>query len=260
MQSFAQTRDKIGWMATKVENQRIRFVWRRFEKRLEIEHARNLAFDRAHDTDTAEEVQLTDAGVSADQSLRGNAVYRPVWESHFHGALASLGIDFDGFTFVDVGSGKGKLLLLASDYPFAQIVAVEYAPGLHAVARRNIAVYRSSRQRCQTIESVLADALHYELPRGPIVCFMFNAMESAALKAWLERTDEDLGGRSEPAYLVYSNLRSIREAGDAFPVVRRLRYLKRTSKLLVLVNEAGIGEGGAISREPMSEALSGSTG
>jgi hypothetical protein len=240
LKSFWNAPGKTQWIATKIQNQRSAFIWRRFEERLHVEQRRNLAFDREHGTDTAAEMRLTDAGLPADQSVRGNVVYRPVWEADFHAALASLDIDFEGFTFVDVGSGKGKLLLLASDYPFARIIGVEFAPALHDIACRNIGVYGSPRQRCKAIEAVLADALRYELPRGPIVCLMFNAMNPATLKAWLKRVEADLSARRSPAYIVYGNLRSVREAGSAFSDVGGLQRLKRSPKLLVLANDAGM--------------------
>jgi tRNA1(Val) A37 N6-methylase TrmN6 len=50
--------------------------------------------------------------------------------------LALLPINLDDYTIVDIGSGKGKLLLLASNYPFRRIIGVEYAPLLHEIAKK----------------------------------------------------------------------------------------------------------------------------
>ncbi len=238
LKAFFESKDKVRWISTKIENQQRLYIWRKFEKRLKQEHLINEAFDRRHGTDTAEEVLLTAAGVPQDQSARGNTVYRPVWETEFHSSLAALGISFDGFSFVDVGSGKGKLLLLASDYPFARIVGVEYAPGLHAVAVENILRYRSSTQRCHTLEAVLADALRYRLPDGPIVCYIFNAMDPASTAKLMELVDEDLGSRGAPAFVIYGNLRHVREIADGFDSVKKLRSLVRKPNLLVFGNAA----------------------
>ena len=38
------------------------------------------------------------------------------------------------YTFLDIGSGKGRVLMLASDAPFRHIVGVELSPALTAIA------------------------------------------------------------------------------------------------------------------------------
>ena len=45
------------------------------------------------------------------------------------------------FTFIDLGSGKGRVLLMASDYPFKKIIGVEFMPELHRAAQENITGY-----------------------------------------------------------------------------------------------------------------------
>ena len=171
--SFTTANDKPQWIANKIATTLYtvdqRRMWRRFGKELRKQQLVNQAFDRRHGTDTAGEIDLVETGVSAEDAARGNAVYRPVWESDFRAALVALKTTFDGFTFIDIGSGKGKLLMLASDYSFAKIIGVEYSPGLHAIAQNNIARYRSPTQRCNALESILGDALKYRLPEGPLV-------------------------------------------------------------------------------------------
>ena len=56
--------------------------------------------------------------------------------------------DFRDFIFIDLGSGKGRALLMASDYPFRRIVGVELLPQLHRAAQDNLTKYRSETQQC----------------------------------------------------------------------------------------------------------------
>jgi hypothetical protein len=49
------------------------------------------------------------------------------------------------FTFIDLGSGKGRALLMASAYPFKRIIGVEFMPELHRVAQENIRKYTEHR-------------------------------------------------------------------------------------------------------------------
>src|SRR5579883_1856526 len=45
----------------------------------------------------------------------------------------------EGFTFIDLGCGKGRALIVATEFPFRAICGIEYSDELAAVARRNAA-------------------------------------------------------------------------------------------------------------------------
>jgi len=119
--------------------------------------------------------------------------------------MASLPIQFDQFTFVDLGSGKGRTLLMASEYPFRKIVGVELIAELHRAAEENIGEYRSRSQRCVQIESVLADAREFELPEEPLVLYLFNPLSEQALSDALQRLERSLLQTPRPVWVVYHN-------------------------------------------------------
>src|SRR5713101_6823082 len=54
--------------------------------------------------------------------------------------LASL--EAERFTFVDIGCGKGRILLSALALPFRRIVGVEFSPVLCRIAEKNVASAR----------------------------------------------------------------------------------------------------------------------
>ncbi|HSS98535.1 MAG TPA: hypothetical protein VLK33_15975, partial [Terriglobales bacterium] len=88
------------------------------------------------DYDWDHRVDTTGATVGWRERLLGtlHSPYQPTESALFHEMLDSLKIDFREFTFIDLGSGKGRTLLMASDYPFRRIIGVELFPALHAVA------------------------------------------------------------------------------------------------------------------------------
>ena len=63
-----------------------------------------------------------------------------------------------------MGSGKGRVLLCASDFPFQRLIGVEYDERLHTVAQRNAEIYRSAKQRCHNFEWILGKAEEFALP------------------------------------------------------------------------------------------------
>ena len=52
--------------------------------------------------------------------------------------MSSLKLDFQEFTFIDIGSGKGRVLMMAADYPFRRILGIELLPDLHRAAQENL--------------------------------------------------------------------------------------------------------------------------
>jgi len=50
--------------------------------------------------------------------------------------MQAMPIDLSKFTFIDLGAGKGRALLMASDYLFQKIIGVEFMPELHHARRK----------------------------------------------------------------------------------------------------------------------------
>jgi hypothetical protein len=230
---FRQADRKMAWLADE-------WYWRYFTFRHKKQIPINLAFDREHGVETAVELPLESAGVPLDEVERGNGVYRPLTESLFRTSLASINIDAGRFTFVDVGSGKGKVMFMAADLPFKCVVGIEYALGLHEVAVRNIAVYHSRTQKCMDIRSVHADALHYELPAGPLVLFTFNALAKEIMGELLTKLDGDAAAQADrPLIFIYTNLRKVAEVGDVFDRLQNLHVIRRSRNYVVIANDSG---------------------
>ncbi len=206
---------------------------RRWARELPRQEAADRAFDAYYGTETAGEELLQNLGIAAGDVARGNGRYRPVWADVFHQALAALGLDCERFTFVDYGSGKGKALLLASDYPFEEIIGIEYSPELQRIAERNIERYRGREQRCYQLRSICADALRFEPPNKPLVCFFFNPFDDDTMRAVLERLGESARSSRREIYLVYTNMRNVREHEDVLIEHEDLVLLSREERYLV---------------------------
>ena len=152
-------------------------------------------------------VNTTSGTVGWRERLLGSfhSPYQPTEPSLFHEMMASLPIDFDGFTFIDLGSGKGRTLLMASHYPFRRIVGVELIAELHRAAEENIRKYQNPAQRCRQIESIAADARKYEFPAEPLVLYLFNPLPERALGEVLEQLQKSLARTPRPVWVVYHN-------------------------------------------------------
>ena len=182
----------------------VRNLWD-FVRESTPEHRRQRYGDMEYDWE--HRVNTTSGTVGWRMRLLGlfHSAYQPTEPALFREMMASLPIEFDEFTFVDLGSGKGRTLLMASEYPFRKIVGVELLAELHRAAEENIRDYRSPTQRCPQIEAVLADAREFELPTEPLVLYLFNPIRERALSEILERLRKSVEQAPRPVWVVYHN-------------------------------------------------------
>ena len=107
-------------------------------------------FDRRFNVDTCysedeDRIQTDDSDIYFD--------YDPVKVSTFTKAIQCLKIRYEDFTFIDIGAGKGRALLMATSYPFKEIIGVEMFPYFKDIAERNIVAYRNAEQNVTTSKS-----------------------------------------------------------------------------------------------------------
>jgi SAM-dependent methyltransferase len=156
-------------------------------------------------------VNTTSGAVGWRDRLLGvfNSPYQPTERELFHEMMDALAqhanINFSDFTFIDLGSGKGRTLLMASDYPFRRIVGVELLPTLNEIAQQNLAQYRSESQKCFAMESICTDATTFILPNGALVIFLFNPFPESGLRSALANLENSLDAHPRPTYVVYHN-------------------------------------------------------
>lgn len=129
--------------------------------------------------------------------------YEPVPVADFHALLAAIPEELDPFTFVDAGAGMGRAMMLASLYPFKQVVGVEVSRALCEIASSNLAAWRKRNgTRCNDLRVVNADAAAYAYPAGSLVVFLYNPFGAVTLARTIERL---LEGRApqDRIYIVY---------------------------------------------------------
>jgi SAM-dependent methyltransferase len=187
------------------------------------EHQRS-EFDAAYGVETNEGARgrtyLSDLEIPSANWIYG-VDYIAIEPERFRALLSQLLIRFEDFTFVDFGSGKGRALLLAAEFPFKKIVGVEFAPELDAVAQQNIKNYRNPGRRCMAIESVCMDFSGYELPGGPCVFYFYNPCEGRVLAKTLENIRKSLEKEPRTIYALYvapAHEEMLRSAGFLIPV------------------------------------------
>jgi SAM-dependent methyltransferase len=126
-------------------------------------------------------------------------------------------------TFVDVGAGMGRVVLLAARRPFRAVVGVELSPALAEVARDNLARAEDPRRVARSVRIVRADAARWALPRGDLVVYLYNPFRAPVLATLLTRLRRDPERR---VVLLYHTPveRSAIDADDGFRLVADLGF------------------------------------
>lgn len=135
-------------------------------------------FDRQFGIDTSGWLMPAELGLDAAQANP----YDPMPVRIAEYLLGKVATSTPGFTFVDLGAGKGRVLLLASRYPFGRLVGVELSTDLCRIARTNIAAFARHVPQAARIEIANMDAAAYPIPAGPCVIFLFNPFGSDVMQ------------------------------------------------------------------------------
>jgi len=163
-------------------------------------------FDLKHGVETDGDIggwtYLSDLNIPSTNWIYGRN-YAAIEPQRFFWILSSLEINFKDFVFVDFGSGKGRALLMASEFPFRRVVGVEFSPELHAIAQGNIRKYETRQQQCKFVDSVCMDFVDFKLPLEPCVLFFFDPCEGKVLAHALENIRRSLQERFRTIYLIY---------------------------------------------------------
>ncbi|UWZ82962.1 class I SAM-dependent methyltransferase [Occallatibacter riparius] len=108
-------------------------------------------------------------------------------------------------TFIDVGAGMGRAVLLAAEMPFRQVIGVELHPALVRTARRNVAVWRKAGRVKVPVRVVQADAAEFAFPAEPTVLFLFNPFGAVVMRRLLKRLARAFAERPGALDVLYVN-------------------------------------------------------
>lgn len=138
--------------------------------------------------------------IEADSKLGGH-LYQPSSSVIFGKAMNALAFNFTDKVFLDIGSGKGRALILAAEAGFKKVIGVEYATELNDMAHVNI---EKVRDRFPDTEFVLheGDALQFDIPEEVDVIYLFNPFDEQAVRGLLKKVQPEFE-RTKRLFLVY---------------------------------------------------------
>jgi SAM-dependent methyltransferase len=136
-------------------------------------------FDRKYGVVTSGVTESSDAGI-ADETARSLAVgYVPTREIVIRHILVNTTKDLDlkEYSFIDLGCGKGRALIVAAQLPFKEVIGVELSPLHSEVATANIERYLANPKHvtaCRNVRVNCANAVDFEFPESDLLIYMYR--------------------------------------------------------------------------------------
>jgi len=103
--------------------------------------------------------------------------------------LPKHGVVYEDSVFIDIGSGMGRNLLLASEYPFKWIAGVEISAYLNQFAKTNLTKFNSPAQKCKDIRLHCMNALDFILPESHMVLYFWSPFEDLVADPFMEKLE-----------------------------------------------------------------------
>ena len=168
-------------------------------------------FDKKFGTDTGGYLGPEDL-VTGQENDSLNYGYSAIAPSVFREAcrrwratLPAVAGRIEAYSFVDVGAGKGRAILLAADLPFRKVIGVELNAGLAGSARRNVERWRSATGSKAHLRVVQEDALTFRWPRTPLLVYLYNPFDCSLVARLSEKLAASLPAASGLVDLLYVN-------------------------------------------------------
>lgn len=162
--------------------------------------------DRTLGIETSRKVRVRP--MPGDGALVRNARdYEPTDPELFEQMMSEVRLSPEQLSFIDLGAGKGRVLCLAAQFQFKQVIGVELFSPLVEQAQKNLRALPSSWVRASHLSCVKADAGKFRFPVGPKVVYMFNPFRTQVLQQVLNnlrvRYEDEVKQKIVPIYILY---------------------------------------------------------
>ena len=147
---------------------------------LKLQRKADIEFDGKYGVTTAGIISLSNLDIKFNNWVYGSK-YQAIPYVDFGEILGQFNLPYEEFVFVDLGSGKGRAILMASSLPFKRIIGVEFSKELNAIAENNLCQYSEEAKKCKNIELICMDAAKYLFPEDPLVLYLYNPFEHTVM-------------------------------------------------------------------------------
>jgi predicted RNA methylase len=119
-------------------------------------------------------------------------------------ALSTLG-DIEDYALADIGCGKGRVTVIASEFPFKKVVGVELSAELAEIASVNASKVAAKFKHRPAITISRGNALEFDVPKGNLVVYMYHPFQKELMSQMVKRLENALETGVTHLFVVYHN-------------------------------------------------------
>ncbi|MBI1178647.1 methyltransferase domain-containing protein [bacterium] len=159
------------------------------------------SFDRRFGTDTTRRIPVEKIKTTSSNIVH-SMKYGASKAMPFRKLMAELKLPTDG-VFVDLGSGKGRAVMLAAEYGFRKVIGLEFSGELCRTAEDNLRKFLRKRPTESHVEIIETDVTQYRLSDEETVFFLFDPFHAPILKQVMQNILESAERRPRDLWLIY---------------------------------------------------------
>jgi len=187
-----------------------RFIWASSKKRGFFYSVRiavsEISFDLSYQTDTITMQPVADMSDVSDADKRHAFHYQPSYAWVISKMLKILSPLTQGNgTFIDLGSGKGRIMMMASLNGYSKIIGVEFSRSLSRICEKNIISFKKRAKKDSHFETVTMNVVNYKIPEDTSVIFLGNPFNEQVMQDVIRQIDTSLNNTPRNIFIAYFN-------------------------------------------------------
>jgi SAM-dependent methyltransferase len=163
----------------------------------------DVLFDRVHGLDTSEKVSVAELDIGDDAKQHAQC-YNPTRVRHFRKLMQSLDLPAS-HVFVDVGCGKGRILVAAAQLGFRRVVGIEISPRLSDIASHNIEVYQGRSGSKSELEVICSNISDFAMRNDESVFYLFWPFDRPTTETFLAKVQASLLASPRELWIILNN-------------------------------------------------------
>jgi len=107
------------------------------------------------------------------------------------------------YTFIDIGCGKGRAILMASQLPFREVIGVELNTDLAATAAKNVEIWKAAGRSVAPTRALCQDGTEFVFPETPCLLYLSNPFAEPVVKQLLEGIERSFTANPRVLDIIY---------------------------------------------------------
>ncbi len=186
--------------------------------------AEDLLFDFRYKFDTAKVLEVKDLDISSEDKQH-SVRYKPTRVRYFRKLMQAVALPKSA-TFVDVGCGKGRILMLAAKYGFQRTIGLELSPQLCKVAESNLETYCNHHPEVKKPSVICTNVLEHQLTDDETIFFLFWPFDREVTVLFLDLLKQSLLRNPRELWLIINEFQfpDLLESDTQFERTHLVKY------------------------------------